>query len=492
MIKRAWLFGILLTVPVVAYGVAVGIQAKMNSEVQSVLRREYPNSTAEQRASITVDRMCQDPTPGLSELCSTNHNLNLMRHASVGAAIIGLLLLLAIYLAGLLARNSRGLLLALFGFGLHVTVVALVGLILAHAALAMAAIYYGESALLGRIHVFLIVAIGFGALVGVVKMVGAASSVVRKAQTAVIGKALSREQAPQLWKHIDDTADRLGALRPDHLVVGLDANFFVTEADVSCLTGSHKGRTIYCSLPLCRILSKDEFTSVIGHELGHFKGQDTAFSKRFYPIYRGTSSSLVALYAAGGEGSRAIALLPAVAVLSYFLECFAVAESRFSRDRELLADRAGASVTTSHILAAALVKLHAFAGVWDVLQEAVVENLRQGKIFVNASSTYAEAVRGSAVPAALEGLAGSHLSHPTDSHPPLSVRLLSLQVSLDDVTRESLDVTPADPAIALIPDAEKQEEEVGDAYQLQLARQLGTSLDTPAGTANAPVTTDSE
>jgi hypothetical protein len=63
---------------------------------------------------------------------------------------------------------------------------------------------------------------------------------------------------------------------------------------------------------------------------------------------------------------------------------------------------------------------------------------------------------------------------------------------LDDVTRESLDVTPADPAIALIPDAEKQEEEVGDAYQLQLARQLGTSLDTPAGTANAPVTTDSE
>ena len=69
------------------------------------------------------------------------------------------------------------------------------------------------------------------------------------------------------------------------------------------------------------------------HEFGHFKGQDTKFSERFYPIYRGTAASLAALQAAAGEGSGSIPLLPALAVFSCFLECFSIAESRLSRER---------------------------------------------------------------------------------------------------------------------------------------------------------------
>jgi Zn-dependent protease with chaperone function len=127
----------------------------------------------------------------------------------------------------------------------------------------------------------------------------------------------------------------------------LDPNFFVAEGEVICLSGRLNGRTLYCSLPLCRILSEEEFTSVIGHELGHFKGQDTKFSERFYPIYRGTASSLAALQAAGREGSGSVALLPAIAVLSYFLESLSVAESRLSRDRELAADQTASTVMSS-------------------------------------------------------------------------------------------------------------------------------------------------
>lgn len=371
----------------------------------------------------------------------------------------------------------RALLASIFGPGLYLTILVLIGLVVVHAAVAIGAIYYGESALVNRIHVGIILAIGAGAAFGVLAMIRSTFSIIKKAQTFVIGRSVTREEAPNLWAHIDATADRLGALKPQHVVVGLDPNFFVTEANVLCLTGKLTGRTLYCSLPLCRILTKQEMTSIVGHELGHFKGQDTKFSERFYPVYRGTATSLASLQAVGGEGSGAIALLPAVAVLSYFLESFTVAESRLSRERELAADQAGAQVATPQAIASALVKVHAFTGYWNGLQEAAADALRKGQYFVNASKTYAEVCVKNAGPNALEGVADTHTNHPTDSHPSLSLRLQSLKTALADVSASALNVSPSDPAVSFIPDHEKQEEEISHAYQLLLARQLGINLE---------------
>ena len=62
-----------------------------------------------------------------------------------------------------------------------------------------------------------------------------------------------------------------------------------------CLDGKLKGRTMFLSLSLCRILSLDEMKAVLGHELAHYKGLDTRFSRRFYPIYRGATQGLVSV-----------------------------------------------------------------------------------------------------------------------------------------------------------------------------------------------------
>jgi Zn-dependent protease with chaperone function len=478
MVNRAWLFGLLLGVPLVGMAVAEGIRWHLTNELRSAFRAQIPEATEQELAQVTLDRICEQPHPELRELCATNGTLKLMRGAALGSGVVGLVLLLLIRVAGQLARDNRKLLVVLFGPGLRLTAITLIVLVLVHAAVAIGAIYFGESILIGRVHFGIIAAIGVGAVVGVVAMARHTFQLVRKAQATVIGNALTREQAPELWARIDDTAQRLGALQPDHVVVGLDPSFFVTEADVTCLSGELQGRTLYCSLPLCRILSREELVAVIGHELGHFKGQDTQFSEHFYPIYRGTETSLASLQAVGGEGAAAIALLPAMAVFSYFLESFAVAESRLSRQRELAADEAGASVTSPRAIATALVKLHAFSGVWNPLQDAAVSQLREGKAFVNVSRTYAEAVGHGASPAALEGLDQGHLSHPTDSHPPLSERLESLRLTINDVATDALAVAPAEPAIREIRDAEKHEEEISDAYQAILARHLGIPLKT--------------
>ena len=171
-----------------------------------------------------------------------------------------------------------------------------------------------------------------------------------------------------------------------------------------------------------------------------------------------------------------------MAVLSYFLECFSVAESRLSRQRELAADQAGASVTNSATSATALVKIHAFSGLWEGFREAAANALREGRAFINASSVYAESVAQSATPAAFEGILETHLSHPTDSHPTLYDRLNSLQTDLSIVSNGALDVTPVNSAITFIPDVERTEETISETYQYILARRLGIDLESDSET----------
>ncbi len=477
MARRAWLFALLLAVPLIAFTVSAGVQGHLNSQVRSAIRTEYPTADPGRIAVLTVEQLCTAAFTGaLSEICDTNSSLNLMQQAAVTASIVAIALIVAIWFSGQLAQNNRLLLVYLFRPGLYLTVLVLTGLVITHAGLAMATIYFGESALVNQVHVGLILAIGIGAAIGVFAMVQSSFSLIRTAQLTVIGRTIGRTDSPELWSRIEAAAEKLNALVPNNIVLGLDPNFFVTEANVTCLTGALSGRTLYCSMPLSRILTETEFDAIVGHELGHFKGEDTKFSERFYPIYRGTAQSLEALGEIGSDGGRAIPLLPAIAVLSYFYESFGVAESRLSRLRELAADAAGASLTSASTLGSALVKVHAFTGLWSGFDGAAAEALREGKFYTNASTLFASAVARTASASSLEGLAQLHSAHPTDSHPPLGARLQALGVDIGGLTQSALNVVPATPALAAVPTLEALEQEVSAAYQVIVARRLGIDL----------------
>jgi Zn-dependent protease with chaperone function len=486
MISRAWLFGPVLAIPTVGFAVAEGVQAHLDARLHAALRRQFPGADAAQLARVTLDRLAltERDDPGLRRVVRMYAHLDLLSGAGLAAAAAGLGLLLLIRAAAAAAGGSRMLLLYLFKPGLYVTAAVIIALVLAHAVIAIGAVFFGMTALVGRVHVGLMAAIGLGALGGVTIVARGVFHLVSQAQVVVIGVALTRDDAPRLWGLVERTVGRLGTLIPRSIVVGLDPNFFVTEADVICLSGRLSGRTLYCSLPLARILTIDELESVIGHELAHFRGLDTRYSERFYPIYRGTVTSLAALQKAFGEGVGSIALLPAVAVLGYFLACFAAAERGISRDRELAADRAGAEVTTPTTAAAALVKIHAFSGLWDAVQGAAAKLLGEGKSIINLSKAYADAVSRGATPGALGGIAEKRQGHPTDSHPHLAVRLGSLGVSLDEVSGVALSVRPAEAAIELVAMPEQKEERLSDAFQALLARRMGIDPD-PSGEGRA-------
>jgi Zn-dependent protease with chaperone function len=436
-------------------------------------------------ADFTVDAACEANYIGLTDFCSQIENLTLLNSISLWTAAAGVGLLGGIWMIGKLSQNNRLLMVRLFRPGLYATVLLLIALVLTHAGIAISALYFGGLALGFGIPGAIIFPIAFGAAVGVIAMSRNAFAIVRKAQVAVIGMVVDRNAEPKLWAEIESAAQKLDALAPDHIIVGLEPNFFVTEANVTSLNGELSGRTLYCSLPLCRILTTPEFLSIVGHELAHFKGQDTQFSERFYPIYRGTYSALFSLDAAAVGGAGTLALMPAYATLSYFLESFSVAENKIGREREFVADSVGAGMTSPKVMATALLKLHAFSGIWYGLEEFALATLRDGKMITNASALFADAVVRHAGTIALEEVLQNHQAHPTDTHPSLAERLHSLDQSLADLVDDTLNIAPDDRSLLLFSKSEELEVAVSDSYQLMLSEHAEIAL-TPNPDEPAP------
>ena len=294
--------------------------------------------------------------------------------------------------------------------------------------------------------------VGLFAIVLVLILIHGLFLTMRRAKTQVVGKSVSRSTCPKLWKYVSDLANKVGALSPDNLIVGLTPTFFVTEADVARFGGVLKGRTLFISLPLCRIYSEPEFRGILSHELGHFRGEDTKFSQKFFPFYRGVSSAL--------EGSQSLVFFPAYAILNYFIECFASQMGEFRRERELLADQVGAEVAGQANVATALLKIHAFEHYWADTYRRMGETLSVGGQVVNFSQLFATRVAEEASSSHFTGLDDKRLAHPTDTHPSFGTRLEGLGIAMPDVTHAALAVTPSISAVELVDDFETIEIEL--------------------------------
>ena len=245
----------------------------------------------------------------------------------------------------------------------------------------------------------------------------------------VIGRRVSPEQAPGLWRLVEWIAVELGALKPDAIVVGLTEGFFVT-ADAKILQPGGEtlsGRTLYVPLPYLPLLRLDELTAILGHELAHFAGGDTAYSLRFLPIYAGVGRSLNAV-AAAGERNLAFGLLsPTIRLGVFVMDQFHHAVRQWSRTREFAADVAGAAPTSPEAAARALLRTGAIhPRIAETLSEAA-ENPDAASIDLVAAVLDLAIAQGLHDPSAhLE----DEQAHPTDTHPPTRERIAALGCAL--------------------------------------------------------------
>jgi hypothetical protein len=397
----------------------------------------------------------------------------LIQTLSLAALAIGLLLPALIWLAGQRASSDRNLLLSLFRPGIYVTIGLVTLLVLAHGLLLAGAI----AAVSDRVN-RVVIGLAIGGIAGAWVVARNGFSMAHDVLVNVFGKQIDLNQEPEFRDFLHKLAKDVGTEPPDNVALALDGSFFVTEAKVETVNGTLSGRTLVLSLFYGRIFTIDEMKAVVAHELGHFHGDDTKFSQKFYPIYRGASNALAAAYYAREESGwlAKIAVVPAVGIMEFFLNCFSEAESQISREREFAADRVSVQQAGAGPAASALVKAHAFNSEIDATLDEIFQN-RQSEIA--PMPAYAALVSQNAKREALAGLAEQHTPHPTDSHPPLSQRLQAIGTDLESIGDASLSTQPAVNALSLFRHADQVAAELA-SHLRQLAAQRSGQIAPPA------------
>jgi Zn-dependent protease with chaperone function len=279
-------------------------------------------------------------------------------------------------------------------------------------------------------------------LVGALAVLGAAAvirAIFKRPQTdhGVEGNVIGRDSAPRLWEELSSISAKVGTPPPDQVIAGIDDNFFVTEMPVKAGETTCQGRTLYVSLSLLKQLSGSEADAVLAHEMAHFSGNDTQYTKLITPLLVRYGMYLEALYQN-----------PIARPIFYFMHCFRalfeLSLREYGRQREFRADRIASEMTSPRDLAGALVRISAYS---DYLGNIQHELFKQERALESANIS-AQMERGfhahALAFAARPDIGNAETAHPFDSHPPLARRLEAVGASLatDDV--QGLVAAPGD------------------------------------------------
>ena len=368
-----------------------------------------------------------------------------------------------------------------FGPGLYLVLFGIAAFTLVGSIVIVGGMYVSQVSVSGGFSPYSII---LGAIFGVGLTIGslrAIAAVSTRIPVAVSAMTVDRASEPRLFERVDKVAAKVGTRPPDNVLVGLIPTFWVTDLPVRSPSETLTGRTMYMSLPLCRVLDTDEFDAVMAHELAHYQGGDTLLTRKFYPIYVGTRNALEVFMTSRGGITGMPSILSATA-LALFLESFTLAERRLSRSRELEADRVARAVTSPLALGSALVKVSRYSSAWDVVTAAAVRGLRWGVRPDNLSVEFGALAKPGRRLGDQEQEHARGTEHPTDSHPPVSVRLDRLGRQRAAVARARA-MPPMHPAIELLANPETLEMRLVGRWVDMITPQLGAEA---SGETEAP------
>jgi Zn-dependent protease with chaperone function len=244
----------------------------------------------------------------------------------------------------------------------------------------------------------------------------------------VEGQLINEGDASTLWAHIRELSTKAGTAPPDYIIAGIDTNFFVTESPLRVQEQVLSGRALFVSLPLLRLLDREESNAVLMHELAHFRGGDTTSSAMLGPKLVQYDYYCAMMQAAGTT-------LLVFYVLRLYRVIFEFALKRDSRDREFIADRTAATLVSAPGIVHALIKIGAYAHYRDVIEQklfaeagphnnqiGIADRIANGLLPYAESADFLDAMKASSIP------------HPFDSHPALRERMrnVNYEVSASD------------------------------------------------------------
>ena len=95
------------------------------------------------------------------------------------------------------------------------------------------------------------------------------------------GTKLNRDMAPALFSRVTEVARRMGSPTPDEIWLLPEANCFAFE-DRRFSISTHRKLVLALGLPQILILTEDELSVIVAHELAHVLQQDTTRAVFFY------------------------------------------------------------------------------------------------------------------------------------------------------------------------------------------------------------------
>jgi Zn-dependent protease with chaperone function len=472
----------LLAIPTLGYLISIWVLGVMDSDL---LELEIVYSASEVCVAEFIVEF-----PAIKPFCEELKQVLWMKTGSILSAIVAVILLVSFKIFATISGKNRTRLVVIFPPLVIVTMIVLTFLVLIQGAILTYGIYIAEIYAIERVHFVVIGLIGLGALIGAGSLIVSLNQFVKKKSHSVIGIKLDQTKNTKLQELVKSVSDKLGARHPDHIIVGLEPNFYVTSADVNIIgeTPKLEGETLYLSLPLARILSTEELKAIIGHELGHFRGNDTYYSMKFSPVYAGLAQAISSIESKSDEGTN-FALLPTFAVLSYVMDVFHTNVSSINREREFEADKAASEVATPEALASSLLKIGLYAIEWHSLLDKFIERLRQGKRTLNLPILFASFVKydvnEDALPDHISAIAQETISHPTDSHPPTIARIEELGLDIEKIEIDLLKI-PERTCLELFDDARELEESL-TATQEYLYKAMGLDVSDEDETSTAAI-----
>lgn len=293
-----------------------------------------------------------------------------------------------------------------------------------------------------RYYVKLIVIVGLLVLGGVALLLIKIFERVQR-NNQVDGECVTEADAPLLWRRIRHMAKRLKTAPPDHIVAGIDTNFFVTEAPLTVAGKELKGRSLFVSIPLLRVLSVPEADAVLGHELAHFRGGDTRASAQLGPKLQQYDHYVQSMQ----QGGFTVVVYH---FMHFYRLVFQISLSRNSREREFKADRAAAKLVSAQAISQSLVKIAAYDHYRNNTERALFEHNHKLDTTLGIAAAVAQGLRPYASSIDfVDDMRTAHIPHPFDSHPPLAQRMRQVghPVDPDDygaIVREVPSTTWAD------------------------------------------------
>ena len=272
------------------------------------------------------------------------------------------------------------------------------------------------------------------------------------------GKQLEPEDAPKLFRAIDEVAERVDTEPPDEVWLSPGCEFSVYQIGRGPF-GAFGGKRRVLTVGLCvmNFLTVAEFKSILAHEFAHFSHADTFWSRFLYQV---TLSLNVASYEMARTGGFITYVNPFYWFFRLYGKSYNLLSAGFSRSREYLADRMACLLYGSDVFTSALRKVCTDGSHFEtVIYDNIRKLLRDGKSFVNMYLAFRQHREKNMSPDKIKKLHKELLDRPKSlfaSHPTFAERAEAAK----SIPPAKVKQSPT--SLKLFEDAEKMEREMTD------------------------------